>query len=60
MKQLNNEQKTIVDDILYKKTKNPTKPFHIFLTKNVGTRNVFTLTCIIQNILQYYIMIYKF
>jgi len=51
MRQLNNEQKTIVDDILYKKTKNPTKLFHIFLTWNVGTRIFFTFTCIIQNIL---------
>jgi hypothetical protein len=30
MRQLNNEQKTIVDDILYQNIKNPTKPFHIF------------------------------
>jgi hypothetical protein len=33
MKQLNNEQKIIVDDILYQNIKNPTKPFHIFLNK---------------------------
>ncbi len=31
-----------------KKTKNPTKPYYIFLIGNVGTRNVFTLSCIIQ------------
>jgi len=30
MKQLNNEQRTIVDDILYQKIENPIKPFHIF------------------------------
>jgi hypothetical protein len=42
MRQLNNEQKTIVDDILYKKTKNPTKLFHIFLTWNVSTTNFFS------------------
>jgi hypothetical protein len=51
MRQLNNEQETIVDDILYKKPKNPTKPFHIFLTRGVGTRKTFILTCIIPNML---------
>jgi DNA replication protein DnaC len=57
MKQLNNEQKTIVDNILHKKTKIPTIPFHIFLIGNVGIGKNFTLTCIIQTILQYYITI---
>jgi hypothetical protein len=40
MRQSNNEQKTIVDNILYKKTENSTKPFHIFLTRIVGTRKI--------------------
>jgi hypothetical protein len=31
LRELNDEQKNIVDDILYKK-KNPTKPLHIVLT----------------------------
>jgi hypothetical protein len=30
MKQLNDEQRLIVDDILYKKTKNPMQPLDIF------------------------------
>jgi hypothetical protein len=30
LKEFNDEQKIIVDDILYKKNKNPTKPLHIF------------------------------
>jgi hypothetical protein len=30
LKELNDEQKIIVDDILHKKNKNPTKPLHIF------------------------------
>jgi hypothetical protein len=30
MRELNDEQKIIVDDILYKKNKNPTEPLHIF------------------------------
>jgi len=34
---LNYVQKTIVDDIVYKKIKNPTKPFHIFLTRGFST-----------------------
>jgi hypothetical protein len=54
-RQLNNEQITIVDDILYQKIKSPTKAFHIFLTCDVGIWKMFTLMCIIQNILRYYI-----
>ncbi len=47
MRQLNNEQKTIVDHILYQNIKNPTKPFHIFLTSGAWIRKTFTLMCII-------------
>jgi hypothetical protein len=54
MRQLNNEQIVIVDDILYQKIKNAAKPFHIFLIGGVGARKAFTLVCIIQNVLQYY------
>jgi hypothetical protein len=54
MRQLNNEQRAIVDNILYQKIKNPTKPFHIFLIDGVGTGKMFTLMCIIQNMLLYY------
>jgi hypothetical protein len=32
LRELNDEQKNIVDDILYKEKKNPTKPLHIVLT----------------------------
>jgi hypothetical protein len=32
MKKLNNEQRIIVDDILYQKKKSPLEPLHIFLT----------------------------
>jgi hypothetical protein len=54
IRQLNNEQRIIVDDTLYQKIKHPTKPFHIFLTVGVGTRKTFTFMCIKQNMLQYY------
>jgi len=47
MKQLNNEQRVIVDDILYQKIKNPIKPIHIFLIGDVGIEKMFTLMCII-------------
>jgi hypothetical protein len=53
MRQLNNEQRTIVGDILYQKFKNLKKPFHIFVTCGVRTRKLFTLMCIIQSLLQY-------
>jgi hypothetical protein len=52
MKQLNNKQMAIVDDILCKKTKHPNKPLHIFLTRGVKTEKIFTFMCIIQNMLQ--------
>jgi len=37
MKQLNDEQHLIVNDILYKKTENPMQPLYIFLTGGVRT-----------------------
>ncbi len=40
MRQLNYEQTTIVDDILYKKTKNPTKPFHIFFKRMLAQEKI--------------------
>ncbi len=48
-------KKGIVDDILYQNIKNLTKPFHFFLTSGAETRKTFTLMCIIQKMLQYYI-----
>jgi hypothetical protein len=33
MKKLNDEQRLIVDDTIYKKHKFPSKPFHIFLIR---------------------------
>jgi len=54
MKQLNNEQIVIVDDISYQKVKNLTKPFHIFLIGGARARKTFTLMCILQNMLRYY------
>jgi len=51
MRQLNNEQIIIVEDILYQKIKSLTKPFHIFLIGGVVIGKMFTLICIIQNML---------
>jgi hypothetical protein len=39
MRKLNNEQKIIVDDILYKKTKDRWKPLQFFLIGGVGMGN---------------------
>ncbi len=55
MKQLNNEQITIVNDTLYKKTKNSRKPCYVFLIEGAGIGKPFALTCIIQNMWRYYI-----
>ncbi len=54
-KKLNDERKLIVDDIIYKKHKYPSKVVHIFLTWGVGIGKIFTLMCSIQNMLRYYI-----
>jgi hypothetical protein len=53
MKKLNDEQRLIEDDIIYKKHKYPSKLLHIFLIGGVGTRFFFILMCIIQNMLRY-------
>jgi hypothetical protein len=37
MRELNDEQKIIVDDILYKKNKNPKKILHVFLIGGART-----------------------
>jgi hypothetical protein len=49
MKQMNNEKKAIIDDILYQKIKNLTKPFHIFLIGGARIGKTFTFMCIMQN-----------
>ncbi len=54
MRQLNNEQIIIIDDILYQEIENPLKPFHIFLTSGVRIRKTFTFMCSIQKMLWYY------
>jgi len=51
MRQLNNEQIIIIDDILYQEIENPLKPFHIFLTSGVRIRKTFTFMCSIQKML---------
>jgi hypothetical protein len=51
---LNNEQRAIVDDTLYQKINNLTKPFHIFLICGARTGKTSTFICIIQNMLRYY------
>ncbi len=43
MKQFNIEQKYIVDDMLHKKSKHPTKSLHIFLIGGANTRKTSTL-----------------
>lgn len=55
IKQFNIEQKDIVDDMLHKKSKHPTKSLHIFLIGGASMRKNFTLMFIIQNMLQHYI-----
>jgi hypothetical protein len=54
MRQVNDEQCLIVDDILCKKTKNPMQPLYIFLTWGAKIGKTFTLMCIIQYMLSYY------
>jgi hypothetical protein len=42
MKEFNIEQKYIVDDMLHKKSKHPTKNLHVFLIGGASTRKTFT------------------
>ncbi len=55
MKKHNDEQRCIIDDIIHKKHKYPSKPLHIFLIEAATIGKTFTLVCIIQNMLRYYI-----
>jgi DNA replication protein DnaC len=54
VQQLNSEQRIILDDILYKKRRNPRISLFIFITGGAGTGKTFTLLCIIQYLLRYY------
>jgi hypothetical protein len=47
MTKLNDEQRLIVDDIILKKHKYPSKPLHIFLTRGARTWKTYILMCII-------------
>jgi len=52
MKELNDEQKLIIEEILHKKLNIKKKPLHIFLTRGVHIGKTFTLMYIIQNMLK--------
>ncbi len=47
MTKLNDEQRLIIDNIIYKKHKYPSKPLHFFLTRGAGIGKKFILMCII-------------
>ena len=47
VRQLNNEQRMILDEIIYEKQRNPSNTLFIFLTKGAGTLKTFMLFCII-------------
>jgi Cdc6-like AAA superfamily ATPase len=51
VQQLNSEQRIILDDILYKKRRNPRKSLFIFITGGASTGKTFTLLYIIQYLL---------
>jgi hypothetical protein len=51
VRQLNSEQRMILDDIIYRKQRNPSKSLFIFLNKEVGTIKTSMLLCIIQYLL---------
>jgi hypothetical protein len=55
MKKRNDEERLMINDIIHKKHKYPSKSLHIFLIEGVGVGKIFTLMCIIQNMLRYYI-----
>jgi hypothetical protein len=53
-KQLNEEQKLMFDNIMYRKKMYSNISIHIFLTRGVGIGKTFTLKLIIQGLLQIY------
>ncbi len=55
IKNLNDEQRLLIDDIVYKTNKYHSKPLCVFLIGGAWTGKFFTLMCIIQNMLRYYI-----
>lgn len=48
---LNEEQRTIFDNILYKEPKHPNQPLYIFIIEGVDIHNFFTLLSNIQTLL---------
>jgi hypothetical protein len=55
MKKCNDEQRCIINDIIHKKHKYPSKPLHIFLIEGARIGKTFTLMCIVPNMLRYFI-----
>ncbi len=53
-RQLNEEQRLIFDDIMYRKQKYPNILIHIFLTRSAQIGKTFTLKLMIQRLLQIY------
>jgi hypothetical protein len=53
-RQLNQEQATIMKDILTKKKSEPNKPVHLFLTGGVGTDKTFTTKALFQSLVHFY------
>ncbi len=52
---LNEEQRTIFDNILYKEHEHPNRPLHIFIIEGVDIRKPFTLLSNIEALLQFYV-----
>ncbi len=50
---LNEEQRTIFDNILYKELKHPNQPLHVFIIEGVDIRKTFTLLSDIQALLHF-------
>jgi chromosomal replication initiation ATPase DnaA len=48
---LNEEQRAIFDDIMYKKRVFANEPIYLFLTGGAGTGKTFTLQAIVQGLL---------
>ncbi len=54
LRQLNKEQRLVLDDVMHRKQLYPNTSICLLLTKGVGTSKFFTLKLIIQGLLQLY------
>jgi hypothetical protein len=54
LQKMNNEQRFIFDDVMYRKKQNPNEPIHLFIIRGVSIDKNFTLMLLIQVLIRFY------